>query len=185
MIAHYLFLEKFQNNWIASKILNTHFKTLLILHMPNPMSICIIIQQWVSCFMHERKNVWTICPADQSLQRYSVLLDSPILCRDCTLWQKENRTVSIPVRRNNSRNRPQSQKKTGSRFYLSRDPICMQICLNPDPCPFTRLYWRKFVLSLSRFSSVKSCRFKREGEREIRTTQNFSIYFNCRILENI
>lgn len=81
--------------------------------------------------------------------------------------QKKHRTVSIPVRRNNSRNRPQSQKKTGSRFYLSRDPICMQICLNPDSCPFTRLYWRKFVLSLSRFSSVKSCRFKREGEREI------------------
>ena len=87
-----------------------------------------------------------------NLQRFSVLFDSPILCRDCILRQKEKVTVSIPARRNNSRNRPQSfSKKTSSRFYLSRDPICMQICLKPDPCPFTRLYWCKFVLSLLRF----------------------------------
>lgn len=147
------------------------------------MSICIIIQQWVSCFMHERKNVWTICPADQSLQRYSVLFDSPILCRDCTLWQKENRTVSIPVRRNNSRNRPQSQKRPVPDFtFRGIRFVCKSVWIRIRAHSHDYIGANSYCPSRD-FQAWKVAVLKGK-EKEKYTTQNVSIYFNCRILED-
>lgn len=123
-----------------------------------------------------------------NLQRFSVLFDFPHSLSRLRIEagrerERGNGTISIPVRRNNSRNRPQPQKKkTGSRFYLPRDPICMQIWLNPDPCPLhARLYCRAFALSLSRFRRVKSCHFRERIGLRYRKT---SIYFACAISED-
>lgn len=180
--------EKFQNNWVASKILSTHFKALLILYTPSPMSICIIIQQWVLCFMHERKNVWAICPADQSTTLLRPFRFSHSLSRLHTVTEREQNSIN-PKRVEIIREIGRSLKKRpvpdftfrGIRFACKS--IWIRIRAHSHDYIGANLYcpprdfqaWKVAVL--------------RETEKDIHiyTIQNFSIYSNsnCKTLEDI